>query len=287
VKERVRFRVIPIEHGLALRTLLSRRLPQTDPAKASGLIKAGGVYVNQLRVRVPSVRVAKGERVTVYPGADEVPRIPADQLRFVHREPTFCVIDKPTGTSAEAPRETCLGTLSDALLHLLEGEGVKRPYVGLVHSLDARASGLVLFTTRGVKDHNLQQRFLDLGVRRTYRVLTTRGPAESVTIEAPLVRRRDGSLRLPRDGEAGEPMTTRFEHLGAQGDRHLLEATLDAGPADQLVLHARASGHPILGDEDDESGTALHLCCAAIEFEHPTRGERLSWHAVLPAWAAL
>ncbi len=279
---RVRFRVIPSEHGMALRALLSRRLQRPQP-EVVDLIKAGGVYVNKLRVRVASVRVATGERITVHPSAHRVPRIDPESLRFVHREPTFCVVDKPAMVPAEATKESCLGTISDALLRLLASEGVKRPYVGVVHALDPRASGLIMFTTRGLTDPNHHRLFTEHPIARTYRLVTTGGPEASLTVDRALASKRDGELRLPSPRESGTPASTAFEHLRAEEGQHLLEATLDRAPARQLSLHARAEGFPIVGDEADPD--ELRLCCVRMRFEHPLTGDPIDLHANPPDWA--
>ena len=82
-----RFRVIPNEEGQTLTILLSRRLPDTTRSQAKEIIKAGGVYVNKLRVRIPSVRVVAGERITVYPQASQIEELEPSSLVFVHRDP--------------------------------------------------------------------------------------------------------------------------------------------------------------------------------------------------------
>lgn len=284
MSKRQRFRVIPAEHGMALRVLVSRRLPSTTQQQAAALIKAGGVYVNQLRVRVPGVRVAKGERVTVYPGADDIEPLEASALRFVHREPGFCVIDKPSGVPAEPTKESCRGTIADALVRMLEGEGMMRPYVGVFHRLDRRASGLAMFTTRAIEGEDLRAALSERGMARTFRLMTQGGPEATLTVDQPLVRRPAGSLRLPRNTETGEPTSTHFELLERRGEHSLLEVRSNSADHEVLRLHARAMGHPILGDE--EKGE-LMLCCVALELEHPRTDESLCFRASPPPWAAV
>lgn len=289
MSDRVRFRVIPNENGMALRALLARRL-QRKPKEASSLIRAGGVYVNQLRVRIPNVRVATGERITAYPGADQVERIPPKALRLVHREPAFCVVDKPAGVAAEFPRETCYGTVSDALLRMLADEGVNRPYVGIVHPLERRACGLVMFATRGLTEANHLRTLVEHPIRRTYRMLVRTGPRAPCRVELALVERRDKSLRLPKAGETGTRATIELAPVGRGpgeggfGPAAQLEAVLVDAPAERIVLHARAADHPLLGDDPD--APVLALWCARMELDHPLTGERLRFDAAPPPWSS-
>src|SRR5690606_24799687 len=161
-----RFRVIPQEQGISLRNLLVRRVRELDRESAGKLIRAGGVYVNKLRIRLPQVLVAAGERVTVYLEALEAQPLDPQLLRFVPRDPEFVILDKPAGVPVSAVRETAVGCLSEALVHALEAEGVVRPYVGVVHRLDRGASGLVLFTIRSVANKSLHKQFVEHSIRR-------------------------------------------------------------------------------------------------------------------------
>ncbi|MCA9699292.1 MAG: hypothetical protein KC431_17335, partial [Myxococcales bacterium] len=92
-----RFRVIPQEQGMTLRNLLTRRVRDLDRKQAAILIRAGGVYVNRLRVRLPQILVAPGERITVYLEALDAVPVDPQSLNFVHRSPEFVVVDKPAG----------------------------------------------------------------------------------------------------------------------------------------------------------------------------------------------
>ncbi len=65
----IRFRVVPQEEGTAIGSLVGQRLPNMGKKEGVALVKAGAVYIGHLRVRVPSTRVATGDRITVYLGA--------------------------------------------------------------------------------------------------------------------------------------------------------------------------------------------------------------------------
>lgn len=292
----VRFRVIPGEDGLMLRQLLQRRLKQEHRPRAEEIVKAGGVYVNQLRIRVPTVRVVPGERVTVYPSAPDVEPYEPEQLRFVHRDPSFVILDKPPGVPVQATRDSCLGTLSDALVRRLEGEGLRRPYVGVVHRLDRRASGLVLMTIRDVANKSLHRQFVEHAIEREYRLLVEPSSGAEVPpeleVRAPLHAPRQGSVRV--DADRGKPAATRFERLAGAGSRHLLIARLETGRTHQVRVHAAHAGFPIVGDfrygaaggdEEAAERAPLHLHSHVLAFDHPLTGEPVRATAPLPLWA--
>lgn len=291
----IRFRVIPTEEGLPLRNLLLRRLRDLDRRQAAELIRAGGVYVNRLRVRLPQVLVAPGERITVYREALEAEPVDPESLVFVHRGEDFVVLDKPAGVPVAAVREAAVGTLSEALISKLSAEGVKRPYVGVVHRLDRGASGLVLFTIRDIANKSLHKQFRDHRIRRGYRILARgEAPAEAeFCCEAPLIKLRSGvKIGQPGDGRA-KAARTHFRHLGeAAPGRQLFEVELETGRTHQIRVHAAHLGLPVVGDhrygpdaDADADAERLHLHAWRLDFEHPITGEPVHLEAALPDWA--
>lgn len=308
----VRFRVIPVEQGLTLRNLLGRRLRDLDREQCTELIRRGGVYVNRLRIRLPQVVVAPGERITVYRSALDDEPLDPDSLVFVHREPDFVVLDKPAGVPVAATRESAVGSLGEALVTRLEREGVKRPYVGVVHRLDRGASGLVLFTTRSIANKSLHQQFREHSIRRTYRLRTlaldpSKPVPAAITVDTPLVRLRGGGVELGTKGSADAiPAITHLRHVGAIEGEHVWEAELETGRTHQIRAHVASLGFPIVGDhrygpgeaeievrddegEDDEAeGEAkgrILLHAWRLEFTHPANGGLIAIASKLPDWA--
>ena len=288
----VRFRVIPDEEGMTLRVLLSRRLGITKD-EASALVKSGGVYVNKLRVRLASVRVAPGERVTAYPETATVTALDPASIRIVHRDPSFLVVDKDPGVPVTPTREASVGSLSDALIKRLQSEGVRRPYVGAVHRLDQPASGLVIFTIRGVANQSVHKQFREHQIRRIYRVEVQGEAPDTCTVEAALTDSRGAKVRVAEGGEPGAlSATTHFARLARREGRDLLRAELETGRTHQIRVHAAHMGWPVVGDfrygPDAQGGGAkrpLHLHAHELEFEHPTRGESVRVVSELPSWA--
>lgn len=293
----IRFRVVPQEEGMALASLVTKRLPDVDKQGGIALVKAGAVYMGHLRVRVPSTRVANGERITVYPQALEAEELDASEVvHFVHREQDFVILDKPVGVPVAATKATARGTLSEALRRLLREEGIDRPYVGVVHRLDQGASGLVLFTIRGVANKSLHRAFVEHEIARTYRVRVVGEAPQRFECNAPLVERPGSdSMKVARSGEprAKEAQTSfrRVEEAHPIEGTSLLEVELHTGRTHQIRVHAAESGYPVVGDRryGDAAATAedtrLHLHAWRLAFTHPTEGSALSFSAKLPTWA--
>ncbi len=308
----LRFRVIPVEQGVSLRNLLARRIKGLGLEGSAELIRRGGVYVNRLRVRLPNVLVAPGERITVYREALDAQPLDPESLVFIHREPDFVVIDKPAGVPVAAVRETSVGALSEALVHRLEAEGVQRPYVGVVHRLDRGASGLVLFTIRSVANQSLHKQFREHRMGRSYRLRTldldpSRPAPEEISVDTPLVRLHGGGVKLGRPGDANAiPAVTHLRHVArveVEGRiEHVWDAQLETGRTHQIRAHVASLGYPIVGDhrygpggsveamkdeDEDEADAHARLLLHAwkLDLDHPISGAAMHFETSLPEWA--
>lgn len=296
----VRFRVVESEDGMLIHLLLSRRLPAVDQAAAKALVQGGSVYLGHLRVRLTTMRVATGERVTVYPEALARDTAPPAKVEFVHRDPTFVVLNKPAGIPVAQTRDSARGTLSEALRKTLADEGLVRPYVGIVHRLDQGASGLVLFTIRSVANRSLHRQFVEHSIERNYRVRVVGDPPEELRCDAPLVELGHGRVRVARDGErrarSASTSMRRLVPREAAVEGHnaaLMDVQLETGRTHQIRVHAHTVGFAVLGDhkygEGSDGGSEpsrLFLHAHRLRFDHPKTGERIDLRAPVPSWAA-
>ncbi len=279
--------------------IVARRLPGTDLERAKALVRAGAVYMGHLRVRVPTARVATGERISVYPATegDALDPLPLEAVRFVHREDSFVVLDKPAGAPVAATRENARGTLAEALRRRLEADGVVRPYVGIVHRLDRGASGLVLFTTRSIANKSVHQQFVDHAIVRRYRVLVHGHAPDQFDCALPLLELHSGTSKVAPGNPHARPAISHFRRLQprhATPGTSLLQVELETGRHHQIRVHAAALGHGVVGDRrygevaDDDGAVqleGLHLFARELSFEHPHRHEPMRLVAPTPAWA--
>jgi 23S rRNA pseudouridine1911/1915/1917 synthase len=212
-------------------------------------------------------------------------------------EDNHCIaVDKPAGALVQ-PDRTGDATIVDAARDHLRVRHGKRGNVFLtaVHRLDRPVSGVLLLARTDKAASRLAEQFRTGRVEKTYWALVeSEPPATSGTLEHVLLK--DAAHNRVRVVPAGTPggRTARLHYtrLGARRGGVLLEIRLDTGRAHQIRVQLAAAGCIIVGDVRYGSRQALgprialHACTLA--FDHPTRAERITVRAPLPAaWGDL
>jgi 23S rRNA pseudouridine1911/1915/1917 synthase len=286
----VNFTVSAQEAGLRLDQLLAVRVPGLSRRRARVLIDLGGVFVDRRRVKIAGRPMHADEEVVAHLGGAlaraenrvgetartaEESRLPP--FGIVHEDEDVVVVDKPAGLLTAPTPESDRGNLL-SLLSRRDG----RENVQLVHRLDLPTSGLLIFAKSEVALKVLAERFRTHDLERVYlAVVAGMFPPKIGFIDQPIERR---------------PARTRVELLERLGTRaSYLRFTLETGRTHQIRLHARALGHPVLGDVAYGQPTAfdpprLALHATRLALPHPRTGAPLAfdspWPPDLAPWLA-
>ena len=209
-------------------------------------------------------------------------------LEAVYEDSAMIVVNKPAGMLVHPTHRDKSGTLLNALTHRLNvgvcrGEPFIRP--GLVHRLDRETSGLMVIA-KNVKAHRkLAERFHSREVEKEYVALVEGAVrADRGVIKAPIGRiAKERRWEIVSEGREAE---TRFEVIERNDGRTLLRLEPVTGRTNQLRIHCRHIGHPIVGDVERGGRQHTRLCLHArrLEFRHPTDNRSVSFESEAPEW---
>ncbi len=156
----------------------------------------------------------------------------------------------------------------------------------VVHRLDRDTSGLLIFT----KDKKVELLFEKdwkgtVFDRRYVAVLSGQMPKEG-TIESWIRYEDDGRFTCSADDNGGKYAVTHYRTLKTNGKYSLVEFKLDTGRKNQIRIHSKVMGHPVVGDFryrnfDDPIGR-LGLHAYKLCFTHPVTHQKMMFETKFP-----
>ena len=218
-------------------------------------------------------------------------------IPFLHeRWPVFfednhlLVVYKPAGLLSQGDEtgEADLLDLSKAWIkerHHKPG----RVFLGLVHRLDRPVAGVMVFARTSKAAARLSAQIRSRHVRKVYlAVVEGRMPAAEGRLCDHLVRGEHASRVAGGPDPLSREARLSYRVQAVAAGRSLVSVELETGRKHQIRLQLAHAGCPIVGDvrygaPGPLPGGPIALLAHAIEIEHPTRPERLTFTAPLPA----
>jgi 23S rRNA pseudouridine1911/1915/1917 synthase len=211
---------------------------------------------------------------------------PANQIQILHEDSELLVINKPAGLLTVATDQEQSKTAYTILTDYIQKHH-SRERIYVVHRLDRDTSGVLLFAKNEKLKLALQDRWDSLVSKRCYAAVVEGHPIEkSGTIRSWL--KQSGSLRMYSSHRAGDGLEaiTLYRVVQEVKDYSLLSVELQTGRKNQIRVHMKELGHPVVGDVKYGSKVnpirrlALHACRLALT--HPFFETRFCFDAELP-----
>ena len=161
-------------------------------------------------------------------------------------------------------------------------------YLGLVHRLDRPVSGVMVFARTSKSASRLSEQIRTRKVAKIYRAVVQGRTEASGSLENYILKDNSTNTVSVYDREVpgSKYAVLDYKTVKTLGDRSLVEIHLGTGRAHQIRAQFAKSGHPLLGDRR-YGGTSLWggdiaLQAFRLEFDHPTKGERMTFETEVP-----
>ncbi|MFH1130593.1 MAG: RluA family pseudouridine synthase [Pseudomonadota bacterium] len=276
-------------NGLSLIRFLEELKTHLSTPDWLAVIAAGNLRQED-REFSPQMVVRAGECfVNLIPDTVE-PDVDSD-IRVIYEDPSLFIVDKPAPLPVHPSGRFNKNTVI-FILNLAFPEFDLRP----VHRLDANTTGILIFAKTKEAAKMMAQQFENHKVEKTYLVRVQGHPChDTFHCDLPIHKSpHESGVRIVDD--KGLESMTRFQVLSRFPDgTSLLEAQPTSGRTNQIRLHLKEQGHPVLGDSvyaDSRDLTTgfcqqqkLFLHAWMIRFVHPHSERELLLSTEKPAWA--
>ena len=195
-------------------------------------------------------------------------------IPVIYEDEWILVVDKPPGllvipTPKNEPR-----TLTSILNGDLENK--KALYrLHPCHRLDRETSGLIIYA----KGKSTQKKMMDLFKQRSVK-------KAYIAFLKDNIPKNEGKITSPIEGKG---CVTNYKVIAKRKDFAIVEVTPLTGRTNQIRIHFKSIGHPILGEtkfafRKDFKVKAKRLCLHAqqLEFVHPVTNKLLKLRSELP-----
>lgn len=161
-------------------------------------------------------------------------------------------------------------------------------FLGLVHRLDRPVHGIMVFARTSKAASRLSGQFRNRTVVKKYLVIAVGRAADTARLEHELDKDHENNKVTAYEAGSGKgkPATLTYRLISFKNGLSLIEAELETGRPHQIRVQLAAAGLPVWGDykygKQQPDGRSIALFSAKLEFDHPTKGERLAFSADLP-----
>ncbi len=211
------------------------------------------------------------------------------RMQLVYEDHDIIVVNKGYGllsvaTGSLKKEETAYGIVKE---YLKKKSPLNKVFI--IHRLDKATSGLMMFAKNPEAQEAMQHNWNNMVLDRKYVAVVEGFVKEDEGVIKSYLGETSGlevySTQEP--GEGRKLATTRYKVLARGYGYSLLEFSLDTGRKNQIRVHAKELGHPIVGDRKYGAKASpinrLALHAQTLRFAHPITRKDMFFETPVPA----
>ncbi len=208
------------------------------------------------------------------------------RVKLVYEDDDIIVINKGYGLLSMGNDKIKDGTAYSIIREYIKTKD-PRNKLFIVHRLDQHTSGLMVFAKSIEAKEALQHNWNNMVLRRQYvcvvegKVLQPQGEVRGL-----LAENSQHIVYVTDDPKIGKPALTRYSVVKSANGYTLLEVELETGRKNQIRVHMKELGHPIVGDRKYGAKTSpinrLALHAMTLRFVHPITKKLMDFSTPIP-----
>lgn len=258
--------------------------PSSSKNTIKKLLTHDRVKVNGVMARLGKTPLHPGDRVEVSRKAF-AKRLHKD-IDLLHEDAHILVIHKKENLLTIATDREKEKTAYACLYSYVKRQKAENK-IFIVHRLDKKASGILVFARSEEVKRKLQAQFHRHEIDRAYvAIVEGRLPENSGTVQNYLAENRAYKVYVTTDPKAGKLAISNYRVRQRSSKYTWLEVTTRTGRKHQIRVHLAGLGHPIIGDKEYGSTrnplNRLGLHASRLGFVHPVTGKKMTFEVEAP-----
>lgn len=275
---------IEVKEPIKLMELLEKVFPDSSRSKRKEIL-AHRVVVASRRITQYDFPLAAGMKVTIE-GDEDRNKLMRGKMPIVFEDHYLMVVNKPVGLLSSGIHPNDKSVISELNNYFIRRRSRQRAHV--VHRLDRDTSGLLLVAkSKDVArelEHNWKERVFD----RAYVAVCWGVPVPSSGMVRSWLTDGEFCVESSPTDNGGKLAITHYKTLRKNRRFALMQMSLETGRRNQIRVHMRDLGHPLLKDpiygyrDDDSPINRLALHAFRLCFYHPVTGKEMRFETEIP-----
>lgn len=275
---------IEVKEPKKLMDLIAEQFPESSRSKHKEIL-AHRVLIASRHITQYDFPLHPGMKVIIM-GDENRNQLMHGKMTIAYEDRYLMVVNKPVGLLSSSAHPNDVTVITELNEYLIRRRSRQRAHV--VHRLDRDTSGLLIVSKSKELSRQLEHNWKEQVYDRAY---------VGVAWGAPVPR--DGMIRTwLTDGEfcvvsspvdnGGKLSVTHYKTLKSNNRFALMQFRLDTGRRNQIRVHMRELGHPLLKDpiygyrDDNSPLKRLALHAFKLCFHHPVTGKDVELETPIP-----
>ena len=268
-----------------LLAFVEKRLADHSKTKVKSMLKHNQFAVNSMPTSQFDTPLEDGDKVSVnFTKSFRVFSSP--RIKLVYEDNDILVINKGYGVLSMGTDNIKEGTAYSIMREYVKYSD-PRAKVFIVHRLDRDTSGLMMLAKTMEAKDTMQHNWNNMVLNRKY-VAVAEGviPDDEGVVKSYLAETAQFEVYSTQDPTKGQLAITRYKVLKRSSGYTLVELELDTGRKNQIRVHMKDLGHPIVGDRKYGASSSpirrLALHARTLRFVHPITRKEMNFELPVP-----
>ncbi len=267
-----------VKDNQSLLEALKHLSPDSSMSTLRSWLKEGRVSIDGQTCKISKFSVEKNQTVEV----GKRKKMVDEEIEILYQDSHIVVIVKPEGLLSVSTNFE-----KNRTAHKIIKKHFYPKQVSVVHRLDQDTSGVMLFALDEKSKETLKNTFEKHAIERKY-VAVVEGNVEDQegTWDSFLYEDNNYVVHSSNNPSKGKRAISHFEVLEKSKKYSMLNVSLETGKKNQIRVHCKEAGHPVIGDtkygSTSNPAKRLGLHAYHLAFNHPVTGKKMRFSIPFP-----